>query len=89
MSTDQMNYYQSKLAYETDSADLYETLENGEPVVVVDGRAASAYAREHIQYAMSLPHREISAETTDSLDRSNSMSATATASAATRRRRRH
>ena len=70
MSIDQLNYYQSKLAYETDSADLYEALENGEPVVVVDGRAASAYAREHIQYAMSLPHREISAETTDSLDRS-------------------
>ena len=40
-----MNYYQSKLAYETDSADLYEAIENGEPVVVVDGRAAGAYVK--------------------------------------------
>ena len=62
MSTGQMNYYQSKLAYETDSADLYEAIEKGEPVVVVDGRAAGAYAHEHIPDAISLPHREISAE---------------------------
>ena len=65
-----MNYYQSKLAYETDSADLYEAIKNGEPVVVVDGRAAGAYAHEHIPDAISLPHREIGAETTASFDRS-------------------
>ena len=70
MSIDQLNYYQAKLAYETDSADLYEATENGEAIVVVDGRAAAAYAHEHIPGAMSLPHREISAETTASLDRS-------------------
>ena len=45
---DQLSYYQSKLAYETDSADLYEAIENGEAIVVIDGRAASAYAHEHI-----------------------------------------
>ena len=70
MSIDQLNYYQSKLAYETDSADLYGSLEKGEPIVVVDGRAANAYAHEHIPDAISLPHREISADTTDSLDKS-------------------
>ena len=37
---DQLAYYQAKLAYETDSADLYAAIEKGEPVVVVDGRAA-------------------------------------------------
>ena len=67
---DQLAYYQSKLAYETDSADLYEALQRGEAIVVVDGRAASAYAHEHIPDAISLPHREISAETTASFDRS-------------------
>ena len=67
---DQLSYYQAKLAYETDSADLYAAIEKGEPVVVVDGRAASAYAHEHIPDAISLPHREISAETTASFDRS-------------------
>ena len=70
MSIDQLNYYQAKLAYETDSADLHEAIENGEAVVVVDGRAASAYAHEHIPAAISLPHREISPDTTASLDRS-------------------
>ena len=70
MSIDQLAYYQSKLAYETDSADLYDAIENGEAIVVVDGRAASAYDREHIPDAISLPHREISADTTASLDKS-------------------
>ena len=66
---DQLSYYQAKLAYETDSADLYEAIGKGEPVVVVDGRAAAAFAHEHIPDAISLPHREISAETTASFDR--------------------
>ena len=70
MSIDQLNFYQAKLAYETDSADLREAIENGEPVVVVYGRAAAAYDREDIPDAISLPHREISAETTASFDRS-------------------
>ena len=48
MSIDQMNFYQSKLAYEIDSADLYEALAKDEPIVIVDGRSASAYAHEHI-----------------------------------------
>jgi len=67
---DQLSYYQAKLAYETDSADLYAAIEQGEPIVVVDGRAAGAYDHEHIPDAISLPHREISAETTASFDRS-------------------
>ena len=70
---DQLAYYQAKLAYETDSADLYAAIEKGEPVVVVDGRAAGAYAHEHIPDAISLPHREISAETTASFDRSKTV----------------
>ncbi len=67
---EQLSYYRAKLAYETDSADLYGDLAKGEPIVVVDGRAASAYAHEHIPDAISLPHREISPETTASFDRS-------------------
>ena len=70
MSIDQINHYQSKLAYEMDSADLQDALENDEPVVVIDGRSASAYEHEHIPGAMSLPHRQISADSTGSLDRS-------------------
>ena len=70
MNLEQMRHYQSKLAYEMDSADLYEALENGEPIAVVDGRSTSAYATEHIPDALSLPHRDISANSTASLDRS-------------------
>ena len=48
MNIDQLNHYKQKLAFETDSWDVYEALGKGEPVVVVDGRSAEAYAREHI-----------------------------------------
>ena len=70
MNIDQMNHYKQKLAFETDSWDVYEALGKGEPVVVVDGRSAEAYAREHIPGAVNLPHREITAESTEHLDRS-------------------
>ena len=70
MNAAQMQHYKQKLAFETDSWDLFEMLGRDEPVVVVDGRSAEAYAREHIPGAVNLPHREISAETAASLDRS-------------------
>ena len=69
MNIDQLDHYKQKLAFETDSWDVYEALSRNEPVVVVDGRSAEAYAREHIPGALNLPHREISAETTASLDK--------------------
>ena len=70
MSTEQLRYYQEKLAYEMDSADLQEALDAGEPIVVVDGRSAEAYAQEHIEGAINIPHREISDATSASLDKS-------------------
>ena len=70
MSIDQMDFYQRKLAYEMDSFDVYDAVERGEPIVVVDGRSSSAYAEEHIPGAVSLPHREISFNSTEALDKS-------------------
>ncbi len=70
MNTDQLTHYKSKLAFETDSWDVYEALSRNEPVVVVDGRSAEAFAREHIPGAVNLPHREIDERVTASLDRS-------------------
>ena len=70
MSIDQLTFYQRKLEYEMDSADLREALANGEPIVVIDGRSAGDYAAEHIPGAISLPHRDISFNTTESLDKS-------------------
>jgi len=71
MSIEQMSFCLRKLDYEMDSADLYEALEKNDPIVVVDGRSASSYTREHIPGAISLPHREISFDSTESLDKSN------------------
>ena len=70
MSIDQMDFYQRKLAYEMDSADVYEALQKDEAIVVVDGRSSGAYAEEHIPGAVSLPHREISFNSTEMLDKS-------------------
>ena len=69
MNIDQLNHYKQKLAFETDSWDVYEALGKDEPVVVVDGRSAEAYAREHIPGAVNLPHREITAASTEHLDK--------------------
>ncbi len=70
MGLDQMNHYQRKLSFETDSWDLCEALRLNDAIVVVDGRSPGAYAREHIPGSLNLPHREISAHSTESLDRS-------------------
>ena len=70
MSIDQMDFYQRKLAYEMDSADVYEALQKDEAIVVIDGRSSGAYAEEHIPGAVSLPHREISFNSTEMLDNS-------------------
>ncbi|MFE6227920.1 rhodanese-like domain-containing protein [Streptomyces sp. NPDC057854] len=58
----QLAYYQAKLAYEMDSADLRDALAAGQDIVVVDGRGSEAYAAEHIPGAVSIPHRSISQE---------------------------
>lgn len=68
MST-QVEHYQHKLAYELDSADLYEALQHDASVVVIDARQAAAYAAEHIPGAVSFGHRLMDAASTAALDR--------------------
>lgn len=63
----QIEYYEAKLKYETDSWDLYESLQRGDNVKVIDVRSKEAYAQEHIPGAISFPHREINEETIKSL----------------------
>lgn len=69
MELGQLAFYQQKLAYETDSWDLYVALQDGAQVVVVDGRSADAYAKEHIPGAINMPHRGISQDSLAHLDR--------------------
>ena len=66
---EQIALYEAKLAYEMDSWDLYEALQRGDDVVVVDARAAGAYAAEHIPRAANIPHRTMTAESTAGLSR--------------------
>ena len=66
----QIDYYKAKLEYETDSWDLFLSLENSQDVVVIDARSAEAYAREHIPGSLNLPHREMSESTTSDLSQS-------------------
>ena len=65
-----LKFYQNKLAHEMDSWDVFEALETGEPLIVVDGRTAEAYAQEHISGSISLPHRDLSTTATATLDKS-------------------
>ncbi|MEO1049385.1 MAG: rhodanese-like domain-containing protein [Bacteroidota bacterium] len=65
----QIQHYQNKLNFEWDSADLFEALETANNIVVIDTRKSFAYDIEHIPGAVSLPHRDMNTETTDTLDR--------------------
>ncbi len=56
-------HYARKLALETDCADVHASLTRGTPdFVLLDVRGAAAYARAHVPGAVSLPHRDITAE---------------------------
>lgn len=66
----QTKHYQDKLAFEIDSADLYDALNEGVAIVVLDARKPFAYAEEHIPLAQNFPHRDMDAESTRRLDRS-------------------
>ena len=64
----QLEFYQAKLNYEMDSWDLFEAINQGQNIVVVDGRSTTAYAHEHIPNAINIPHRGITAESLAHLD---------------------
>ena len=66
---DQIEHYESKLAFETDSWDLKVALDSGENVVVIDARSPEAFQREHIPGAINIPYRKMSDETTNHLDK--------------------
>ena len=68
---EQLDHYEKKLAFETDSWDLKVALEAGEKVIVIDARSPEAYQREHIPGAVNIPHRQMSDETIRGLDRTS------------------
>lgn len=66
----QISFYKQKLEFEMDSWDLFESINHGDEVVVIDARSADSYAIEHIPNAINLPHREMNEYTTKELDKS-------------------
>jgi rhodanese-related sulfurtransferase len=54
-------YFMARLAVECDAWDVYEDRKHGRNVVVVDARAAAAYADMHIPGALHVPSSEIDA----------------------------
>ncbi|MDH5426265.1 MAG: rhodanese-like domain-containing protein [Gammaproteobacteria bacterium] len=65
----QIEYYEKKLKYETDSWDLSEMLNNNGGVIVIDARSSEAYAAEHIPSAINMPHRLMTEASTVQLDK--------------------
>lgn len=65
----QIKHYENKLAFEMDSSDLFDALNNGENVIVVDARKAFGFEADHIPTAINIPHREMTVESTKHLDK--------------------
>ena len=68
---EQLLHYRRKLEFEIDSWDLKVAREAGEAITVIDARARQAFAREHIPGAISLPHREMTVESTAAIPRNS------------------
>ena len=65
----QIEFYESKLAYEMDSSDLFDALEENENIIVVDTRQSFGYENEHIPMSINLPHKEMNSDITKHLDK--------------------
>jgi len=67
---DAHRHFLAKLAVETDAADVRLDLQRGQRgFVLIDARSAQDYEECHIPEAISLPYRQISAETTAHLSK--------------------
>lgn len=69
VNQEQLNHYESKLAFEIDSWDLKVALDANENIVVIDARSTESYAVEHIPGAINIPHRQMTAESTRGISR--------------------
>jgi rhodanese-related sulfurtransferase len=64
------DHFRARLSFETDASDVYTDQQNGAAgFLLVDTRAHADYEAEHLPGAFSLPHSEMSAETTRGLPR--------------------
>jgi len=66
---EQESYYLQKLNYEIDSSDLFNAVEKGEKIIIIDARANPAFDKEHIPGSINIPHRTMTIESTKHLDK--------------------
>jgi rhodanese-related sulfurtransferase len=63
-------HFAAKLELETDPADVFDALREGdESIVVIDARKPDSYAKAHVPGAINFPYRTMNEETTASLSR--------------------
>jgi len=67
----QIEFYENKLAFEMDPADLHDALGKNDNIVVVDTRQPHGFQKEHIPSAINLPHGKMSAESTKHLNKTS------------------
>lgn len=65
-----ITFFEQKLEFEIDSWDLYESLNRGDKIIVIDARSEESYKNEHIPDSISLPHKKMNQETTSGFDKS-------------------
>lgn len=65
----QIDFYEQKLNFEIDPADLHEALKGNQNIIVIDTRSPQGFEQEHIPGAINIPHRTMNAETTRHLDK--------------------
>jgi rhodanese-related sulfurtransferase len=64
----QVEFYEAKLKYETDSCDLSESLKE-DGVVVIDASQMRHLKLEHIPGEINFPHRDMNEEIAQTLDK--------------------
>ncbi len=67
---EQIKHYEDKLRFEIDSWDLFESINKGVNVVVIDARSNEAYEIQHIPNSINIPHRTMDEASTAHLDKS-------------------
>ena len=65
----QIKHYENKLTFEMDPADLFAAMNNGGKFIPVDARLPEGFMKEHIPGAINFPHRNMTQESTSTLDR--------------------
>lgn len=65
----QVVFYNEKLVYYTDSADLTEGIKEGKNIIIIDARKTIAYEEEHIPGAINFPHRDMNEDSVKTLDK--------------------